>query len=562
MTSKSWFREQFIARAIAATVWTVILQFPLVLVLKSLFGGYHGIWNYFSSMLYISSIFSCIPILLSILVIAFIHLKYYRVEPLVYPTRWAMLKEFASPSFILLLALNSTITGVLVLSYFKTSGVPLLSSLSKQCSERNSWCLNEAHLYGVMFGAWLGLCESWNYYYSDRRLVKIPPVQQHVKATVWSNVVPLIKTSLIVSARKYLAFFFLYLMIGGSMRSYVLTVTRLGLDEPMDTVIALLSVSLALRCIIIGSAAVFTIRLSNLLFQLFEIKPVTFPIVRFSEESIPLLQEAMNSNEELLRLWACRDWNILAEQSEERRLVIFSVSEPGNHPHNWDSIVSAVLPQCVKFIASLRGEIPAAKTVIPSTVPQSPPPYDPITSPTRLRSMALKSPVRTVQSPEEKPKSSLQDRVDLKFQEIVESFKKKPIIHFLWGELPDAKRRQNFAKAESVIQLIEGLSHFVAASFTEDKYGVVQKNLPDILSMLLDFQTVIELRGASSGIIPKRAEYLCNSPADVQLKYRLKWAVKSSIYRLVARFQRHIMNVPLPAPQKQMLEQYLEWRVG
>ena len=225
------------------------------------------------------------------------------------------------------------------------------------------------------------------------------------------------------------------------MRSYVLTVTRLGLDEPMDTVIALLSVSLALRCIIIGSAAVFTIRLSNLLFQLFEIKvilfshynlifiltcscflfsfqPVTFPIVRFSEESIPLLQEAMNSNEELLRMWACRDWNILAEQSEERRLVIFSVSEPGNHPHNWDSIVSAVLPQCVKFIASLRGEIPAAKTVIPSTVPQSPPPYDPITSPTRLRSMALKSPVRTVQSPEEKPKSSLQDRVDLKFQEV------------------------------------------------------------------------------------------------------------------------------------------------
>ena len=33
----------------------------------------------------------------------------------------------------------------------------------------------------------------------------------------------------------------------------------------------------------------------------------------------------------------------------------------------------------------------------------------------------------------------------------------------------------------------------MAASFTEDKYGVVQKNLPDILSMLLDFQTVIFL---------------------------------------------------------------------
>ena len=61
-------------------------------------------------------------------------------------------------------------------------------------------------------------------------------------------------------------------MVGGTMRSYVLTVTRLQLDEPMDTVIALLSISLALRCIVIGSAGVFTTRLSNLLFQLFEIK--------------------------------------------------------------------------------------------------------------------------------------------------------------------------------------------------------------------------------------------------------------------------------------------------
>lgn len=36
-----------------------------------------------------------------------------------------------------------------------------------------------------------------------------------------------------------------------------------------------------------------------------------------------------------------------------------------------------------------------------------------------------------------------------------------------------------------------GLSHFVAASFIEDKYGVVQKDLPDILSMLLDLQAVM-----------------------------------------------------------------------
>jgi hypothetical protein len=40
---------------------------------------------------------------------------------------------------------------------------------------------------------------------------------------------------------------------------------------------------------------------------------------------------------------------------------------------------------------------------------------------------------------------------------VLENIKKKPIINFLWGELPDAKRRQTFAKAEPIILLIEGM---------------------------------------------------------------------------------------------------------
>jgi hypothetical protein len=42
----------------------------------------------------------------------------------------------------------------------------------------------------------------------------------------------------------------------------------------------------------------------------------------------------------------------------------------------------------------------------------------------------------------------------------------------------------------SYYHFYSGLSHFVAASFVEDKFGVVQKDLPEILSMLLDLQAV------------------------------------------------------------------------
>ena len=112
---------------------------------------------------------------------------------------------------------------------------------------------------------------------------------------------------------------------------------------------------------------------------------------------------------------------------------------------------------------------------------------------------------------------------------MVGNFKKKPIIQFLWGELPEARRRQTFAKAGPIIFLIEGsisfvsgifkfvgwlilfsagLSHLVAASYTEDKYGVVQKDLPDILSMMLDLQGVCFFNYLSIHNLKKKVSYL------------------------------------------------------
>lgn len=128
------------------------------------------------------------------------------------------------------------------------------------------------HMFGVLFGGLLGLAESWDYFFTDRRLVKIPNIQQNVKVAVWSNLIPLAKSVLMVSARSYLAYIFLYFLFGGIVRSYVLSVTRLSLEDPLDTFVGVMSLALAFRCILIGSACIFTIRLSNLLFQLYEIK--------------------------------------------------------------------------------------------------------------------------------------------------------------------------------------------------------------------------------------------------------------------------------------------------
>jgi hypothetical protein len=149
-----------------------------------------------------------------------------------------------------------------------------------------------------------------------------------------------------------------------------------------------------------------------------DFQPISFPLLRLVDETTPLLQESLSSNTALLRLWACRDWSILAEHSSEQRSVIFSVSQPGNHPHNWNNIFSAIQPQCLYFISLLKGESKTAKTEKKEMpAPQSPAPYDTFSSPVRMRSMALTSPSKVSDSPS-LPKSTLQCKIQSKMQEV------------------------------------------------------------------------------------------------------------------------------------------------
>ena len=115
-----------------------------------------------------------------------------------------------------------------------------------------------------------------------------------------------------------------------------------------------------------------------------------------------------------MQLWACRDWSVLAEQSPEKRSIIFTVSQPGNHPHNWNEVFSAIMPQCLQCLSALRGDVKEAPTKSMNISPKA---IDTITSPMRMRSMALKSPTKTSQPPVES-KPNLINKFNNKIQEV------------------------------------------------------------------------------------------------------------------------------------------------
>lgn len=147
-------------------------------------------------------------------------------------------------------------------------------------------------------------------------------------------------------------------------------------------------------------------------------QPVTFPVHAFAGESSVLLHEALSSDMALLRLWACRDWSVLTDQSEERRALIFTVSQPGNHPHNWNRIVSAVLPACSAFVAALTGKEAPAKKEEPVRDVLLSPTASSVVSPSRVRSMALKSPIKTAPPVVEKSAPGVADKFQSKLREV------------------------------------------------------------------------------------------------------------------------------------------------
>ena len=57
---------------------------------------------------------------------------------------------------------------------------------------------------------------------------------------------------------------------------------------------------------------------------------------------------------------------------------------------------------------------------------------------------------------------------------------------------PLSQVRAAFAKSQLVIWAVEGLSNLISASVFEDRFGVVQKQLPKILAAMLNLQQTVE----------------------------------------------------------------------
>ncbi|XP_051867557.1 nucleoporin NDC1 [Pristis pectinata] len=151
----------------------------------------------------------------------------------------------------------------------------------------------------------------------------------------------------------------------------------------------------------------------------------------------------------------------------------------------------------------------------------------------------------------------------LQRQEQVKAFvlKRGPVM-YLFNKLPEASSQALFANSQAHIWALEALSHLVAASFTEDRYGVVQTTLSSILCAMLSLQEAVDkhfkLPHASSK--PARSTGTLIDSSYKTLRFALRASLKTAIYRITTTFGEHLKAVPLSTEHRKRLQQFLEYK--
>uniref|UniRef100_A0A090XEJ5 Putative nucleoporin ndc1 n=1 Tax=Ixodes ricinus TaxID=34613 RepID=A0A090XEJ5_IXORI len=139
----------------------------------------------------------------------------------------------------------------------------------------------------------------------------------------------------------------------------------------------------------------------------------------------------------------------------------------------------------------------------------------------------------------------------------VEALKKKPFVAYFVAELPEVKSRTLFAQCQPLIWAIEGLCLLVCASYKEDKYGVVQATLPDILATLLDTEQALEKHLKRCASLRRTAN--AGTSREVLLRRSLAASLSSGLYQIACTFNKHLGGLNLAEEQRRRLKQFVDF---
>uniref|UniRef100_A0A4W4EX97 Nucleoporin NDC1 n=1 Tax=Electrophorus electricus TaxID=8005 RepID=A0A4W4EX97_ELEEL len=662
VSQNCWFIRKVVTwRAVASIAWSVLLlpvttTLFVFLVRLSLFHPVQWIAECFALLTAPSTIFPLFLLSGVVLVIGFFNLKYYTVVPSIPCSRVALLAKLLHPRQCVHSLVHCAVGMVVMWCASVIAGVRY-RTLSSPCTGSESGsvpetCLNEYHLFFLLAGAFMGYSHSFLGVVQNMNYVSFQIILQYKYMRFKGSLASVVKCGALQSLHSVRNYVALYYFFGHLPRAWILNMLNLQMDSALcslDSLAGLLDPSLLYHLWISGTFLLLTWYITVLLFRIYVTEPYRFPVQStFAEDTDQCLPKVLTEKDVLvMKFLALQDLALLARYSPSCRQEVFSLSQPGGHPHNWN----AISKECLALLGELTQRLvahhdtvasngrakrpsvssdarsvssgnsvmsgaedllqtPHPSSIIktpgsvfkssmmglssPMTVPFTPDLESPFSSPAVRRLAGHQVPPSpwygSVQSPHvmrRGPKlwststdsqangsppptpaptpSTLRPEQKSSFlAQWLQNRKEQVGGPFCRGlhYLPEASSQALFADSQAHIWALEGLSHLVAASFSEDKYGVVQTTLPSILSCMLTLQEAVDRHFKLPHASSKPVKTTC-SMGDATyktLRFALRAALKTAIYRITSTFGEHLNAVCISVEHQKRLQQFMEYR--
>lgn len=564
----------------------------------------------------------CIAPLISVVIIYGIYLgKSYLNERQMYRNRFMIIYKTTLPKvlFFTLHFLIGTFTTWLY-SRFLSADYQSLFLARSECStddytlSLSQVCVNEKYLLISLYGSMVAIWYCWKKDPSNESC-EFPIIHQSKYLRVRSYLYSILWTTLIQVFVPVVVSHVFYSMIGRLPFQWLLR-RLLSVEFVLNGNVHVYDVKLLVITWILATHILSNLHLMAFLFQVFLTQPKTFPIEGTLSDAVfnkpaaidvTLVQALANTKVPIVRQLASLDLFTLSEYGDvhKRRQQIFALSIPGGHPYNWNALSA----QCLSLINAFNSELSTAignlkkGTQIKTNYNAMPShakfmqaftnnPAAPIepefrsSTPTSATEMAEKirnrqynetCGIRNMLSPSienEQLLSPIKPATDpcacinqtigilqQKIQNVKSSFFNMPGVRFLFGENDMAQLHAllTISKADEIGWVVQGLSSIAVHSINEDRYGVVQMNLPQIISTLLQLRESINQLPPSSFNISSISPYLRSFQSKPSGAILLRNAVKRSLYNLCITFEEYLPELLTNPNDLRILKNFTEF---
>lgn len=567
--AEGWFKNEiYFWRCLNFVKYLLVLQelfIPLAVVVLhfSVWHPFTGAFDWLSSFLSIQRLWYHLLLITVTLLLALHNAVYFEVVPTVHSTRLGQLWHNCNPHKLLCVVLYGLFGGIAVRAFLGLSGGPFGELVVACGNDGHASCLNEAHVFLVLHGVFTGVSFYISYLVRGHSYMPFPVIQQKKFMNVRFNICDVLRKAAVDSLKHMYVVYALWCIFGFTPKDWISRSLGINawLGKDLRTIGGLLDFALLWAAWCSGTVLHAVCELALMLRNIFLTERHQFPVEATFKQSQPQqLIRAMSSGKcLLLQYLGFLDFRFLAEHSPHRRAQVFAVSIPGGHPLHWSGISGRCLSLMRQFSTSLT-----AAAQLPRTTPLTEM-HTSMQTPHRDQSVRLRNlapdwgaphteagaPPGGLFSP--KPKSPERSRLNM----LTDKLKKQPLIAYFMAELPEASSRKLFSECQPLIWAVEGLCLLVSASFTEDKFGVVQITLSDILSALLDLEQVLDRH--NKGVFGIRRTASVVPSRDVQLRRALGSAVVTGIHHIVVAFGPHLRSITLSEEHRRRLAQFAEF---